>query len=353
MSTKGLIERLNKGPVICAEGFLFEIERRGYMSSGQFVPMVSLEHPEALENLHRDFQHAGSDIVQAFTYNGHREKMRVIGKEELLEPLNRSALKIAKKVAISTPKGIEPNLMAGNISNSNIWKENDTKSHLEVEKMFTEMVGWAVEEGADILIGETFYYAEEAYKALEVMKKTGLPCVITIAPMGENIMRDGVSILDTCKELEQLGGDVVGMNCFRGPVTMMPYLKEVRKALKCHVAALPINFRTTEEHPTFFNLPDNNECACHSPHGRTFPTALDPLQCNRYEIGKFAKEAFGLGVNYLGVCCGANPMLIREVAESVGLKVPASKYREDMSTHFIYGTNKRIAKHMRDYGVKA
>ena len=146
MSKKGLIERLNKGPIICAEGFLFEIERRGYMSSGQFIPMVSLEHPEALENLHRDFQHAGSDIVQAFTYNGHREKMRVIGKEELLEPLNRAALKIAKNVAISTPKGIEPNLMAGNISNSNIWKENDTKSHLEVEKMFTEMVGWAVME---------------------------------------------------------------------------------------------------------------------------------------------------------------------------------------------------------------
>ena len=55
------------------------------MASGEFVPMVSLENPEALENLHRDFQHAGSDIVQAFTYNGHREKMRVIGKEELLE----------------------------------------------------------------------------------------------------------------------------------------------------------------------------------------------------------------------------------------------------------------------------
>ena len=53
--SKNLIERLNKGPVICAEGFLFEIERRGYMSSGEFVPMVSLEHPEALETLHKDF----------------------------------------------------------------------------------------------------------------------------------------------------------------------------------------------------------------------------------------------------------------------------------------------------------
>ena len=39
------------------------------------------------------------------------------------------------------------------------------------------MIGWAVEEGADMLIGETFYYAEEAFKALEVMKKTGLPTV--------------------------------------------------------------------------------------------------------------------------------------------------------------------------------
>ena len=106
---RSLIERLNSGPVICAEGFLFEIEKRGYMASGEFVPMVSLDHPEALENLHRDFQHAGSDIVQAFTYNGHREKMRVIGKEELLEPLNRSALKIAKKVAAS-PLGEEKNL---------------------------------------------------------------------------------------------------------------------------------------------------------------------------------------------------------------------------------------------------
>ena len=77
MTTNILKERLDKGPVICAEGFLFEIERRGYMASGEFVPMVSLDHPEVLENLHREFQHAGSDIVEAFTYNGHREKMRV------------------------------------------------------------------------------------------------------------------------------------------------------------------------------------------------------------------------------------------------------------------------------------
>ena len=70
-------------------------------------------------------------------------------------------------------------------------------------------------------------------------------------------------------------------------------------------------------------------------------------------IRKFTKEAYKLGINYLGVCCGANPMLIREVAEAVGLTVPASKYRENMSNHFMYGTNKRIPKHMKDYRKKA
>ena len=78
-----LIERLDQGPVICAEGFLFEIEKRGYLASGEFVPMVALESPEVLENLHKDFQHSGSDIVEAFTYNCHREKMRGLGKDHL------------------------------------------------------------------------------------------------------------------------------------------------------------------------------------------------------------------------------------------------------------------------------
>ena len=348
-----LIQRLNEGPVICAEGFLFEIEKRGYLASGEFVPMVSLEHPEALENLHKDFQHAGSDVVEAFTYNAHREKMRVIGKEELIEPLNRAALQIAKKVADNPIDGGEPNLMAGNISNSNIWEQGNLDSHKEVEKMFNEMVGWSVDEGADLLVGETFYYAEEAYMALDIIQKAGLPSVITIAPMAENEMRDGVSILDTMKELEQRGADVVGMNCFRGPDTMMPYLREARKVLKCHMGALPLPFRTTDANPTFFNLPDDHGCSCPAPHGRTFPTALDPLYCNRYEIREFGREAFELGINYLGVCCGATPMHIREVAEAAGLTVPASKYRENMSNHFMYGTNERTADHMVDYGDKA
>lgn len=343
-----LTARLNAGPVICAEGFLFELERRGYLTAGEFVPEVALEHPEALRSLHVDFQRAGSDIVQAFTYNGHREKLRVIGAEHLLEPLNRSALQIARDVANNRPG----DFMAGNISNTNIWDPADSATHAEVRSMFEEMVGWAVEEGADMIIGETFYYAGEALTALEVARASGLPVVLTLAPMAFEEMADGVGVVETAQRLEQGGADVVGLNCFRGPDTIMPWLREIRQKVSCHVGGLPVPFRTTAEEPTFFNLSDVR-AAVPSPHGRTFPTALDPLFTNRYEIGDFAQECYDLGINYLGVCCGASPMHIRQVAESVGLSTEASRFSERMENHFMYGSHERLPENIRALGAHA
>jgi hypothetical protein len=94
---KGLLERLANGPVICAEGYLFELERRGYLQAGAYVPEVVLDFPEQVENLHRDFLRAGSDVIEAFTYYAHREKLRLIGRESDLEPMNRQALAIARR----------------------------------------------------------------------------------------------------------------------------------------------------------------------------------------------------------------------------------------------------------------
>ena len=62
-------------------------------------------------------------------------------------------------MADTPPDGGEPNLLAGNISNTNLWNPEDKSTETEVRAMFDEMVGWAVEEGADLLIG-TFYQGD-------------------------------------------------------------------------------------------------------------------------------------------------------------------------------------------------
>jgi betaine-homocysteine S-methyltransferase len=59
-----------------AEGYVFELERRGYIKAGPFVPEVVLDFPNAV-----------------------REKLRDVGREGDLEAMNRQAVRIAREVA--------------------------------------------------------------------------------------------------------------------------------------------------------------------------------------------------------------------------------------------------------------
>jgi betaine-homocysteine S-methyltransferase len=339
--SRGLLERLEQGPVICAEGYLFECERRGYLQAGAFVPEVVLDHPELVAGLHREFVHAGSDVVEAFTYYGHREKLRLIGKEHLLEPLNRGALEIAAEVARESGA-----LLAGNLCNTNVFTPDDD-ARRTVRAMFDEQAAWAAAAGADLLIGETFSWLEEALIALEAMRATGLPTVVTLTIHHEPDTREGHSPAEACRALEAAGADVVGLNCSRGPDTMLPLLEPIRAAVGCHVAALPVPYRTTDEHRSMQSLSD--------PRGgevRPFPTGLDPFTCTRYELADFARAAHALGVSYLGVCCGAGPHHIRAVAEALGRTPPASRYSPDMSKHAYWGTDSSINEQNRSYAER-
>ena len=342
--SNALLERLERGPVVCAEGYLFEFERRGYLQAGAFVPEVVLEHPDLVEGLHRDFVHAGSDVVEAFTYYAHRAKMKIVGRERDLERINRTALRLAKKVARQTGT-----LLAGNICNTAIYSEDDQKSHQQARRIFDEQIGWAVDAGVDFIVGETYSWGSEALIALESIRRSGKPAVITLAIPREGHMREGWSVADAARRLEAAGADVVGLNCSRGPATMMPLLREIRAAVRCPVGALPVPYRTTPEEPTFQSLSDPHCKAI--PDDRPFPAALDPFTCNRYEIGEFGKDAYDLGVRYLGVCCGAGPHHVRSLAEALGRRPPASRYSPDMSKHILFGTDKRLRQDNLAYGL--
>jgi betaine-homocysteine S-methyltransferase len=320
---------------------VFELERRGYLQAGAFVPEVVLDHPEVVEQLHRDFVHAGSDVVEAHTYYAHREKLRIVGKEHLLEQLNRRALQIAKDVAADTST-----LFAGDICNTNIYLGDDATGKL-ARAMFEEQVGWAVEAGVDFIIAETFSYGQEALIALEVVRQAGVPAVVTLAIHQDPHTREGWTAAEACKRLEDAGAAVVGLNCARGPRTMLPLLREIRQAVRGPVAALPVPYRTHEAEPTFQSL--REAAGAPLPGDIPFPTALDPFTCSRYEIAEFGKEAYALGVRYLGVCCGAGPHHIRSLAEALGKTPPASRYTADMAKHAYFGSNPALKKENQEF----
>jgi betaine-homocysteine S-methyltransferase len=279
----GLRKRLESDVVLGAEGYLFELERRGYLKAGPFVPEVVLDFPGAVRELHREMLRADA-------------------------------------------------LVAGNICNTWVYDMDAPESSGEtVREMYREQVAWAVEEGADLVISETHDYLGEALISVEAIKEAGLPAVVTFASTDE-VTIDGYAFDDACRRLEAAGADVVGLNCSRGPRTMLPLLERIRAAVGCHVAAQPVPYRTTPEQANFEALKDEDGV-------RGFPIALEPFQCNRFELADFAAAARDLGVGYIGLCCGGAPHFIRAMAERLGRTVPASRYSPDMAQHPILGEN--------------
>jgi betaine-homocysteine S-methyltransferase len=332
MSQKSQLEKkLQEGTVICAEGYLFELERRGHLQAGPFVPEVVLDNPEVVEQVHREFVNAGSDVVLAFTYYAHEEKLKSIGRTESVEDLNKKALQIAKQVADETGT-----ILAGNISNTWVYDPQDEQSWEEVKRQHREQVQWAKDAGADFIVAEMFEYLGEAELALEVVQEFGLPAVVNLGVSQENT-RDGVEPTEALQKLSDQGALVVGLNCLRGPETMIPIIQKLReeKGYEGYVAAVPVPYHTHGACPSFRHLKRKDDKSA-------FTVDLDEHLLGRYQIEDFAKQAQDLNVNFVGLCCGNSPHYTRALAEAYGRNTPSSKYSPKLSEHPIFGTQAKL-----------
>ena len=326
-TTRGLLERLQNGVVLGAEGYVFELERRGYIKAGPYVPEVVLDFPEAVKELHREFLRAGSEVMVALTYYAHREKLKDVGRENDLERMNRQAVRLANEVACEGDA-----LVAGNICNTWAYDPHNVKETSRIVRaMYEEQLTWAIEEGIDFVIAETNDYLGEALIALEVIKERHLPAMVTLASVQQDATRDGYNYVEACKILADHGADIVGLNCDRGPEMMLPIIKRVRAVVDCYVAAQPVPYKTKAHYPTFESLRTSSS-------EQAFPLALEPFLHNRFEMATFARQAQALGVNYIGICCGGAPHYVRAMAEALGRTVPASKYSPAMELHPMLGS---------------
>lgn len=330
-----LQKALTNGPLLCAEGYIFELERRGYVQAGAYVPEVVLEHPEVVSQLHEEFARAGSDVVVALTYYGHREKLKLIGRENDLEALNRQALKLARRSA--NKRGL---LLAGNICNTWAYVPGDEKAAAEVRRQYTEQVAWAADEGADFVLAETLEYVGEALIALEVIKSFGLPAVINFTPIYEK-SKDGHNWTEAARLLAAAGADVVGYNCGRGPATILPLARKLREAVSTPIALVPVPYCTTPAAPSFQFLRNGKASA--------YTLGLDRHYIDRHDVVDFAGQARELGVEFIGLCCGAAPHHIRALAEALGRRPEASRYSADMSKHGLLGNKKVVKAHEKEF----
>merc|ERR550539_1111646 len=161
---KGLLERLAAGPVIGDGGFIFALEKRGFVKAGPWTPEATVEHPEAVRQLHREFLRAGSDVMQAFTYYASEDKLTNRGNEAGrkigCDAINRAAASLAKQVASEGDA-----LTLGGISQTPSYLEGKGKE--AVQAVFKKQIDVFVEEGLDFVLCEYFEHIEETEWAIE------------------------------------------------------------------------------------------------------------------------------------------------------------------------------------------
>ena len=66
----------------------------------------------------------------------------------------------------------------------------------------------------------------------------------------------------------------------------------------------------------------------------SYATAIEPRHITRWEAAKFAREAYDMGIRYIGGCCGFEPYHIRAMAEELaperGGKLPEASMKSDV-----------------------
>lgn len=310
---KNITDLLHTGIVLGDGGYLIELERRGYVDSGsgrervgtgrgsgQFTPEVAIEHPDALRELHREFLQAGSQVLQALTFFGTREKLTRAGYGADTERINFAAVRLAKEVAGDRA------LVAGSVSRTQLIEREGPASLDRARDHIAEQIRLLQDAGVDFLILETFFHLAEMKVALDCAARAGLPAVATMSfrPLITRCSDDHTPA-QCARVMTDLGALAVGANCEQDPQRMRPLLREMRAATRRPLAAQPAAFRTTDDCHSFTRLP-------------AFPDSLETIQIARAEFAEFGRWAREEGVGYAGGCCGCNAAYVRALAAGVG-----------------------------------
>lgn len=324
-----ILERLEKDVVLGDGGMILELERRGYVRAGPYTPEVVVEHPQVVRQLHTDFARAGAEVLQACAYYAHEEKLKAIGMQGALAEINEAATRLAREVA--DEYGI---LVAGNLCNTWVFDPADRATHGETRRQFDAQIEYQGVDRTDFYIAETIEYLGEARIALEAIRGAGQIAMITLGFKYQDRTLDGFSLEDAFRRLVDAGADIVGINCFRDPETMLPLAARLRGAVPGYVATQPVAYRCSPEKPYFQAQEIHGDPA--------FPLELDPFMLTRGEMAAYALKAREMGIRYIGACCGTGPHHIRAMAEALGRTVPNSRYSPCLDLHPIIGTEEHI-----------
>ena len=288
LTREEFIEKLSSRPLILDGATGSNLQKAG-MPKGCCTELWVLENPQPLMDLQRRYAEAGSDIIYAPTFQAQPIALETVGLAAQTEKINADLIALSRKAAPGC-------LIAGDLTTlaafCDSWDEGNFD--LLVENYRRQIRG-LVDGGADLLIGETLMYPQEAEAILCAAELEGAGASMYSFTMQlDGSLSSGAEAGPVLRNLEEAGAAAVGFNCVAADM-MTPYLvSKLRRYVKGPLLCKPnagnpiINMQGVAEY------------------------SMGPE-----EFADIVRQCATNGASLVGGCCGTAPEFIAQVCKAL------------------------------------
>jgi len=283
---ENILDVLQRGEMILCDGAMGTMLQAQGLPGGVMSELWNAEHPEVIREIHRAYLEVGAQIATANTFGGNRLRMAEAGLAERAVELSRLGITLAREVVEDEA------WVAGSVGPiGQLLEPYGPLTIAAAEEAFAKQVMALAEAGADLILLETHYDAEEAACAIRMAKAhTSLPvfCTFTFDVKGRTMM--GLRPAEAAARVQEAGGDVVGANCGAGPAAILAALQGMQGA-----TSLPLMAQANA------GVPRMGESK----------TVWDVTPA---QMAEQARTFISLGARIVGGCCGTGPEHIAAIA---------------------------------------
>lgn len=238
-----------------------------------------LRNPEVLVELQRSYAKAGSKIIYAPTFQAQPIALQKIGLENHTEAINAQLIALSRSAAPDC-------LIAGDIATLAAFCDSWDPDNFDLlVENYRRQIRGLIDGGADLLVGETLLYPQEAEAILAAAALEGAGAtMITYSMQSGGFLYSGHDAGPLMGQLEDWGAAAVGFNCVAAD-EMIPHLvSRLRRFTR-----LPLICKPNAGNP-IINEKGQAEYR------------LEPEP-----FARIVKACYENGASLLGGCCGTTP----------------------------------------------
>lgn len=265
--------------------------RKMGMPNGVATEEWVLRNPEVLVGLQRGYAEAGSRIVYAPTFQAQPIALEKIGLDKHCEAINAQLIALSRSAAPDC-------LVAGDIATLSAFCDSWDPDNFELMlDNYRRQIRGLIDGGADLLVGETLMYPQEAEAILTAAELEGAGAtMISFTMQSGGYLYNGTDAGPLMSQLEDWGAAAVGFNCVAADEMTSHLVSKLRRFTK-----LPLMCKPNAGMPVI----NDRGIAQYDMAPEPFAKVISACRQN--------------GASLLGGCCGTEPAHIAAAREALAL----------------------------------